>query len=226
MRIRLTTGGSSLCVLAVALAAVLLALPADAAGGIKNLFKGGSEKVEPEPEVDIFDLSLEDNIYQPEPVKNNELIADFQLREARDLKKKGYMVELMREGEVIVLTIPAGQLFAPNDTVLSDLGKRTLKPLLKYTEKSGMWKMLLVMHTDNTGSEAYLRALSRARVDAAFAWIDNNGNAENVVPYALGPDEPLKPNNSIDNRRQNRRLEVYLVPGKVMVTKAQGGKID
>ena len=52
------------------------------------------------------------------------------------------------------------------------------------------------------------------------------GNAENVVPYALGPDEPLKPNNSIDNRRQNRRLEVYLVPGKVMVTKAQGGKID
>ena len=86
--------------------------------------------------------------------------------------------------------------------------------------------MLLVMHTDNTGSEAYLRTLSRARVDAVYAWFDASGDADNVVPYALGPDEPLKPNNSIDNRRVNRRLEIYLVPSSTMVAQAQRGKVE
>ena len=110
--------------------------------------------------------------------------------------------------------------------MLNDLGKLTLKPLLKYAGKQGKWKMLLVMHTDNTGSEAYLRTLSRARVDAVYAWFDASGDADNVVPYALGPDEPLKPNNSIDNRRVNRRLEIYLVPSSTMVAQAQRGKVE
>lgn len=144
----------------------------------------------------------------------------MQLQEARSLKKNGYSVELMRSGEVIVITIPAGQLFEPNDTVLSELGRLTLKPLLRYLETPEMWKMLLVMHTDNTGSDAYLRSLSRARADAVYGWIDEVGNADYVVPYALGPDEPLKPNNSIDNRRHNRRLEIYLVPGRVLLRRA------
>ena len=224
MRIRLTSGFNK--IITVLAAVLLLAGSAEAAGGIKNLFKGGSEKEEEVAEVDIFALSLEDNIYQPEVGKNADLIADYQLNQARDLKKKGYAVELMRQGEVIVLTIPAGQLFAPNDTVLNDLGKLTLKPLLKYAGKQGKWKMLLVMHTDNTGSEAYLRTLSRARVDAVYAWFDASGDADNVVPYALGPDEPLKPNNSIDNRRVNRRLEIYLVPSSTMVAQAQRGKVE
>lgn len=224
MRIRLTSGFKK--IVAVVAAVLVLSGAAEAAGGIKNLFKGGSEKVEEVAEVDIFDLSLEDNIYQPEVGKNADLVADYQLNQARDLKKKGYTVELMRQGEVIVITIPAGQLFAPNDTTLNDLGKLTLKPLLRYTGNSGKWKMLLVMHTDNTGSEAYLRTLSRARVDAVYAWFDESGDADNVVPYALGPDEPLKPNNSIDNRRLNRRLEIYLVPSSKMVAQAQRGKVE
>ena len=90
MRIRLTSGFKK--IVAVVAAVLVLSGAAEAAGGIKNLFKGGSEKVEEVAEVDIFDLSLEDNIYQPEVGKNADLVADYQLNQARDLKKKGYAV--------------------------------------------------------------------------------------------------------------------------------------
>ena len=84
MRIRLTSGFNK--IITVLAAVLLLAGSAEAAGGIKNLFKGGSEKEEEVAEVDIFDLSLEDNIYQPEVGKNAYLIAYYQLNQARDLK--------------------------------------------------------------------------------------------------------------------------------------------
>ena len=55
MRIRLTSGFNK--IITVLAAVLLLAGSAEAAGGIKNLFKGGSEKEEEVAEVDIFDLS-------------------------------------------------------------------------------------------------------------------------------------------------------------------------
>lgn len=200
-----------------------------ATGGIKKMFKGGENKAEekaPTGDIDIYDLSLEDNLYTPEITKNNSVVSEFQLKEARELKKKGYNVELMRDGEVIIVTLLAGQLFAPNDTTLNDVGKLSLRPLLKYLATPDMYKMILVMHTDNTGSETYTKELSKARVDAIFSWIEDNASADYVVPYAVGADEPLYTNNSVENRRLNRRLEIYLVPGNIMAKQAMTGKLN
>ena len=192
----------------------------------KNNAKKAANNIETPKAVDIYELSLEDNLYTPEIERNGDIISTFQLNQARELKKKGYNVELMRNGEVIVISILSGQLFAPNDTVLNDLGRLTLKPLLKFLSKADMYKMILVMHTDNTGSESYTKNLSQSRVDAVFSWIESCSMADYVVPYALGAEEPLFPNNSIENRKMNRRLEIYLVPGILMIKQAQNGKID
>jgi len=110
-----------------------------------------------QPKQDIYELSLDDNLEQPE-VKNRrqaEKIQDYQYDMAVGLKKQNYDVEVMRDDEVIVITIPASQLFAPNDTALSSLGEAQLKPLLRLLKNPGFYKMLLVMHSDNTGSTAY-----------------------------------------------------------------------
>jgi outer membrane protein OmpA-like peptidoglycan-associated protein len=132
----------------------------------------------------------------------------------------------MRDNEVIVVTIPAGQLFGPNDTILSNLGKTSLKPMLQYLQNPGFYKMLLVMHSDNTGSDAYTLELTRSRVNAVFDWFEDNGTVEFVVPYALGDTDPLVDNNSMVNRKRNRRLEIYLVPDNVMINQAKKGKIN
>ena len=86
--------------------------------------------------------------------------------------------------------------------------------------------MLLVMHRDNTGSSMYTLNLTRQRVNAVFDWFDENGSVDYVVPYALGETDPLVDNNSVENRKTNRRLEIFLIPEQTMLQQAKKGRIN
>ena len=177
---------------------------------------------------DIYELSLDENLMTPE-IKNDkqaDRIQEFQYNMAVAFKKSNYEVEVMRDDEVIVITIPASQLFEPNDTVLSKLGEEQLKPFLRMVKNPGFYKMLLVMHSDNTGSSESTLNLTRQRVNAIFDWFDENGSVDYVVPYALGETDPLVDNNSVENRKTNRRLEIFLVPEQTMLQQAKKGKIN
>ena len=179
-------------------------------------------------EVDIYELSLDENIATPE-IRNDkqaDRVQDYQYEMAVAFKKANFDVEVMRDDEVIVVTIPASQLFDANDTVLNKLGEAQLKPFLSMLTNPGFYKMLLVMHSDNTGSSAYTLNLTRQRVNAIFDWFEENGSVDYVVPYALGETDPIVDNNSVENRKLNRRLEIYLVPDKVMLQQAKEGKIN
>lgn len=179
-------------------------------------------------EEDIYELSLDENLATPE-IKNSkqaEKIQDFQYDIAVAFKRSNYEVEIMRDDEVIVITIPASQLFEPNDTALSTLGEAQLKPFLRMIKNPGFYKLLLVMHSDNTGSSEYTLNLSRQRVNAIFDWFDENGSVDYVVPYALGETDPVVDNNSVENRKRNRRLEIFLVPEKTMLQQAKKGIIN
>ena len=177
---------------------------------------------------DIYEMSLDENLVTPE-IKNDkqaDRIQEFQYDMAVAFKKSNYEVEIMRDDEVIVVTIPASQLFDPNDTVLNSLGEAQLKPFLRMLNNPGFYKMLLVMHSDNTGSSEYTLNLTRQRVNAIFDWFDENGSVDYVVPYALGETDPIVDNNSVENRKANRRLEIYLIPEKVMLQQAKKGVIN
>lgn len=178
-------------------------------------------------EEDIYELSLDDNLLTPE-IKNDkqaDKIQDFQYDMAEAFSRSNYDVEVMRDNEVIVITIPASQLFEPNDTVVTKVGQELLKPFQRMLKTPGLYKILLVMHSDNTGSSAYTLNLTRQRVNAVFDWFDENGSVDYVVPYALGDTDPLVDNNSVENRKINRRLEIYLVPEKIMLQQAKKGRI-
>ena len=177
---------------------------------------------------DIYEMSLDENLMTPE-IKNDkqaDKIQDFQYDMAVAFKRSNYDVEIMRDDEVIVVTIPASQLFEPNDTVLTAVGENLLKPFLRMLKNPGFYKLLLVMHSDNTGSSAYTLNLSRQRVNAVFDWFDENGSVDYVVPYALGETDPIVDNNSVENRKRNRRLELYLIPEKTMIQQAKKGNIN
>ena len=177
---------------------------------------------------DIYELSLDENLSTPE-IKNDkqaDKIQDFQYDMAVAFKRSNYDVEIMRDDEVIVITIPASQLFNPNDTVVNSVGEALLKPFLRMLKNPGFYKMLLVMHSDNTGSSEYTLNLTRQRVNAIFDWFDENGSVDYVVPYALGDTDPVVDNNSVENRKRNRRLEIFLVPEKTMLQQAKKGNIN
>jgi outer membrane protein OmpA-like peptidoglycan-associated protein len=179
-------------------------------------------------EDDIYEMSLDENLETPE-IRNDKQAAkiqEFQYDIAVAFSLSNYDVEVMRDGEVIVITIPASQLFGPNDTVVTKVGQELLKPFLRMIKNPGFYKMLLVMHSDNTGSQVYTLNLTRQRVNAIYDWFDENGSVDYVVPYALGDTEPLVDNNSFENRKTNRRLEIYLVPEKTMLQQAKKGNIN
>lgn len=188
----------------------------------------GLQSLNAKDDNDIYDLSLDENLVTPE-IKNDkqaDRIQDFQYEIAVAFKKSNYDVEIMRDDEVIVVTIPASQLFDANDTVLNQIGEAQLKPFLRMMKNPGFYKMLLVMHSDNTGSEMYTLNLTRQRVNAIFDWFDENGSVDYVVPYALGETDPVVDNNSVENRKRNRRLEIYLIPEKTMLQQAKKGNIN
>ncbi|MDE6095737.1 MAG: OmpA family protein [Muribaculaceae bacterium] len=167
-------------------------------------------------------------------VKNaSELIQKFQTKEGKTRLLNGKYnpkgectVEAYRNKEVLLVTIPAHLLFAPNMTELRKEAADYLAPIRRYLKDPDMYRVMLVMHTDNTGSEAYREQLTTDRVNAVFDWFEGSGaDTRYLFSYSLADDMPLRQNDSMDNRDKNRRLEIYLLPGKKMVEQAQKGRI-
>lgn len=167
--------------------------------------------------------------------KQSELIKKFQMKEGIAIlngplsKYSDIRVEKMRNSEVLLITIPAARLFMPNDTILrADAGKY-LDPFKRYLKNPDMYWVILDMHTDNTGSDDYTDNLSLQRVSAVFDWFaEKDCDTQYLFPTASGSSEPLPGNHNqtLKERRENRRLEILLVPGIKMAEEAKKGRIS
>lgn len=165
--------------------------------------------------------------------KSSDLIKKFQDKEGRNRlhnreynAKNGCTVETFRNKEVLLITIPASKLFMPNEVELRQDATALLAPIKRYLKDPDMYRVLMVMHTDNTGSDIYRDNLTSERVMAVFDWFaGQHVNTTYLFPYAYGDEMPLVENNSMANRDKNRRLEIYLMPGKKMLEQAKKGRI-
>lgn len=195
----------------------------------------GKPAAEEERFEELDNMSFIDMVNSVDLGKQSELIQKFQTKEGKTRLLNGKYnprntdctVEAFRNKEVLLVTIPASYLFSPNDTVLSPGAYEYLSPIKRYLKDPGMYRVLLVMHTDNTGSEAYRDKLTISRVNSVFDWFDNSGaDTRYLFSYAMGDEQPLREgNNSLADRAANRRLEIYLVPGKKMLEQAKKGRI-
>lgn len=194
----------------------------------------GQEMVRKESVEDLEELNFIEMVNSvPLDNKSAELIRKFQEKEGRNRlfsreynSKNNCTVETFRNKEVLLVTIPAARLFAPNSTELRPDAGSLLAPLKRYLKEPDMYRVLMVMHTDNTGSEVYRDHLTEERSKAVADWYaDQGADTTFLFPYAFGDDMPLVENNSMSNRERNRRLEVYLVPGKKMLEQAKKGRI-
>lgn len=186
------------------------------------------------PQLD--NLSNEELIMSVPLGKHADLVRAFQEKEAGRLynskvynpKTTGCNVETYRNKEVIIITIPAALLFGPNSTELTDEAPRYLDPVQRYLQVKNpdLYRVLLVMHTDNTGSTSYTDNLSLERVESVYEYLDDAGvDTRYLFPTAAGATDPIKPNNSVAGRAANRRLEIYLIPGEKMLDEAKKGRI-
>lgn len=163
---------------------------------------------------DPMELELDRNIEIPEiPASRTEQIVEASKHLRDQFKNHGLSVGLIRENEVVMISIPCSRLFAANSTELTPGGKKTLNLFKDVVASPDLYKILVAVHTDDTGDEDYSYILSESRANAIDDYLSIfGGKASNIIPYGMGFDQPIKDNNSIANRQTNRRVEFYLVP--------------
>lgn len=197
-------------------AALLLFTAAEATADKKN--KNSEATV-----TDIHSLTKAENIATPAvPEKQHKPIADYMLREAQNILKQGYKVETERQGEVVVVTIPASDLFVPNSTRLEVSGQKLIEPFSAYLKTPNRFKVILAMHSDDTGSRSYLEQLTTARMQAVKTFLEKrSANPGQIAAYAVADDEPVCANSNIANRARNRRLEIYIIPDEELINQVK-----
>jgi len=186
----------------------------------------------PDYQEDVFmDMELMENLLTPKvPKEAHKAIVSYINKVAKGLKHR-YTIDLQRNDEVFVVVIPTDDLFLPNDTLFSDEAYKIINPLLDLADDPYMYKIVVAVHTDDTGSEAYRQNLSYSRINSVYDWlmeaIDNQKLSEDqvIIPYALGSDFPLVSNDTRRHRKENRRLEFYFIPGPRMIEKAVNHKL-
>lgn len=183
-------------------------------------YKGYDETV-------FMDMGLEENIMSPLVEKTeHEAVKSYMTRLGNKLARKKYIVDMMRNDEVVLVTIPTDELFQPNDTLLSPSAPTKIEPILSVITDPMMMKIVYAVHTDNTGSVSYNMNLSHERNNSIYDWLLDKINEDLIViPYEFGDTDPIDTNESRNGRKNNRRLEIFLIPGPKLISLAQKGEL-
>ncbi len=179
----------------------------------------------------FMDMDFEPNIATPAiPESEKEAIKKY-IRGVAESITNFATVDLMREDEVFIATIPTDELFMPNDSMLVDNAEARLRPIIDLMKDPFMYKIVLAIHTDNTGSNKYCEYLSTTRMNSIYDLmleeIDNGVLSEDliIIPFAMGSSRPIVPNDTRMHRSENRRLEIYFIPGPKLIEMAKQGTL-
>ena len=182
----------------------------------------------PRTDESAFEMTIEENLATPAvPSKAlNPLVRHIE-RIGNVYAKHGLEVQYARKRDVMKVIIPCSALFKPNSVTLSATAPKILSAFRDIVRLPQLYKVLVVVHTDDSGSDQYDDYITSTRADAIDAYFTKISGIENlnVIPYGVGYDEPLVASNSIVNRNRNRRAEIYIIPEKQLVEQAKSGKL-
>ncbi|MCK5218968.1 OmpA family protein, partial [bacterium] len=108
---------------------------------------------------------------------------------------------------------PKPLLFKIDEDVLLETNYSPLDFIGGLLRKYPDLKIRIAGHTCNLGPEAYNMKLSRQRAEAVQNYIRRKYGIkpENIILEYYGESRPIAPNDVEQNRKKNRRVDVYLV---------------
>lgn len=132
-------------------------------------------------------------------------------RQAEDLQDKLPNARVERVGEGITVTFDSGILFDVNSADLRAAAQQNLRDLVESLREYEGTEVLVVGHTDSTGTAAYNQGLSERRASAARTFLVGAGlEAGRVRAVGMGLNEPIASNDTEAGRQENRRVEVAI----------------
>jgi outer membrane protein OmpA-like peptidoglycan-associated protein len=122
-----------------------------------------------------------------------------------------------RVGEGIAVTFDSGLLFDYDSDAIRGAAGSNLANLANSLKKYPKTDVLIVGHTDATGSDSYNMTLSERRASSARSFLASAGVANERIRIAgRGESEPIETNDTADGRTQNRRVEVAIFASEAM----------
>jgi outer membrane protein OmpA-like peptidoglycan-associated protein len=143
-------------------------------------------------------------------------------KQAEEIAKEMGDVDVIREGEAIVIKFKDKVLFGYDRSDLSDDAKTSLDKLratlLKYPETN----ITIIGHTDSKGTTKYNQTLSESRANSVASYTSRNGIDNNrLTAIGKGETDPVATNDTEEGSASNRRVEFVITANEKMKADAK-----
>ena len=124
--------------------------------------------------------------------------------------------------EAIKVTFDSGILFATNKADLNAESKASLQQFARVLKDNNECDIAIFGHTDNTGSDAINNPLSKKRAQSVSSYLKSQGVSASQIKTVdgQGSTNPVADNATVEGRKQNRRVEVYMYASEQMIKEA------
>lgn len=125
----------------------------------------------------------------------------------------GTNVQVQRQGDALLLTMPANVTFDVDSARIKPQFQGTLSEVARTLADNPQSYIEVYGHTDSTGSPEYNQDLSEQRAQSVVQFMQSNG----VMPQRLfwqghGETRPIADNDTPQGRQMNRRVQLRIVP--------------
>ena len=142
-------------------------------------------------------------------------IGAYMDKQERDLRARtaGTDVQVIRQGDDLLLNIPSGINFAYNSAAVQPQFQQTLDRVASVLGEYNRTYIDVYGHTDSTGSDAYTQGLSERRATAVADYLSSHGvQRARIGIRGFGETQPIATNETEEGRAANRRVEIKIVP--------------
>ena len=144
-------------------------------------------------------------------------------QQAKELQQSIPGATIQRVGEGITVTFASGLLYDVNSDQVRPEAATNLRSLAASLGKFPNTDLLIVGHTDATGTATYNQALSQRRAASAADYLAAQGvTMSRLRTSGRGEMEPIATNDTEEGKLLNRRVEIAIFANAA--AKASGGK--
>lgn len=125
----------------------------------------------------------------------------------------GTDVQVIRDGDNLVLNMPSGVTFATNQSAIQPQFRTTLDQVAQTLSSYEKTYIDVYGHTDSTGNDAINVPLSRDRARSVADYLAMKGvQSARIATQGFGASQPVAENTSEIGKQANRRVEIKIVP--------------
>ena len=137
---------------------------------------------------------------------------DAQERKLR-AQTAGTDVQVIRNGDNLLLNMPAGVTFATNQSAIQPQFRTTLDQVAQTLTSYEKTYIDVYGHTDSTGNDGINLPLSRDRARSVADYLSSRGvQSARVATQGFGASQPVADNSTEAGKQANRRVEIKIVP--------------